>query len=86
MPSQQTRRRNPPKQAEWSRRKSLPPPSSFPVAGPPSHGYGFYPLRLPEDLDFAALFHGDDERIPVAGFHWGMEVLAGMLRNFLTES
>ncbi len=48
--------------------------------------YGFYPLRLPEDLDFAALFHGDDERIPVAGFHWGMEVLAGMLRNFLTES
>ncbi len=45
--------------------------------------YGFYPLRLPEDLDFAALFHGDDERIPVAGFHWGIGVLAGMLADFL---
>lgn len=48
-----------------------------------AHCYGFYPLQLPEDLDFAALFHGDDERIPVAGFHWGIRVLAGMLGNFL---
>jgi len=47
--------------------------------------YGFYPLQLPPDLDFAALFHGDDERIPEAGFHWGIEVLAGMLERFLTE-
>lgn len=48
-----------------------------------AHCYGFYPLQLPEDLDFAALFHGDDERIPVAGFHWGIRVLAGMLGEFL---
>ncbi|MEX2581346.1 MAG: M20/M25/M40 family metallo-hydrolase [Verrucomicrobiales bacterium] len=47
--------------------------------------YGFYPLRLPPDLDFAALFHGDDERIPIAGFHWGVETLTDMLRVFLTE-
>lgn len=45
--------------------------------------YGFYPLQLPEDLDFAALFHGDDERIPIAGFHWGIGVLANMLGGFL---
>src|SRR4051794_32853117 len=27
--------------------------------------YGFAPLRLPDDLDFSALFHGVDERVPV---------------------
>ena len=27
--------------------------------------YGFAPLRLPADLDFTALFHGVDERVPV---------------------
>ncbi len=45
--------------------------------------YGFYPLQLPEDLDFASLFHGDNERIPIAGFHWGMETLTAMLIRFL---
>jgi acetylornithine deacetylase/succinyl-diaminopimelate desuccinylase-like protein len=45
--------------------------------------YGFYPLQLPPDLDFASLFHGDDERIPIAGFHWGIRVLTDMLRRFL---
>lgn len=47
--------------------------------------YGFYPLRLPKDLNFAALFHGIDERIPEEGFHWGIEVLSGMLAKFLVE-
>lgn len=47
--------------------------------------YGFYPLQLPPDLDFAALFHGDNERIPVAGFHWGIGVLGGMLGRFLVQ-
>jgi acetylornithine deacetylase/succinyl-diaminopimelate desuccinylase-like protein len=45
--------------------------------------YGFYPLQLTPDLDFATLFHGDDERIPVAGFHWGIGVLGRMLGRFL---
>ena len=45
--------------------------------------YGFYPLQLPEDIDFANLFHGDNERIPEAGFHWGIRTLTDMLRRFL---
>ena len=45
--------------------------------------YGFYPLQMPPDLDFASLFHGDDERIPIAGFHWGIETLTEMLFRFL---
>ncbi len=45
--------------------------------------YGFYPLQLPEDIDFATLFHGDNERIPEAGFHWGIRTLTDMLRRFL---
>ncbi len=46
--------------------------------------YGFYPLQLPEGLDFAALFHGDNERLPVAGFHWGLTTLMQMLGDFLS--
>lgn len=48
--------------------------------------YGFYPLQLPPDLDFAALFHGVDERIPVAGYFWGIEVLTDLLRRFLSSA
>ena len=47
--------------------------------------YGFYPLRLPEHLDFASLFHGVDERIPIDGFHWGIETLTETLRRFLVR-
>jgi acetylornithine deacetylase/succinyl-diaminopimelate desuccinylase-like protein len=37
--------------------------------------YGFAPLRLPDDLDFTGLFHGVDERVPVAGLEFGARVL-----------
>jgi acetylornithine deacetylase/succinyl-diaminopimelate desuccinylase-like protein len=33
--------------------------------------FGFAPLRLPEDLDFTALFHGVDERVPVDALEFG---------------
>ena len=36
--------------------------------------YGFTPLRLPEDLDFTALFHGIDERVPVDALEFGARV------------
>ena len=44
-------------------------------------GYGFSPLRLPPDLDFMALFHGVDERIPVEGMHFGVRSLKNFLEN-----
>lgn len=47
--------------------------------------YGFYPLKLEEELNFAAMFHGDNERIPIEGFHWGIETLVKMLSTFLVE-
>jgi acetylornithine deacetylase/succinyl-diaminopimelate desuccinylase-like protein len=37
--------------------------------------FGFAPLRLPPDLNFAALFHGIDERVPVEGLQFGVRVL-----------
>ncbi len=44
-------------------------------------GYGFAPLRLPEDLDFTGMFHGVDERVPVDSLHFGSRVLDRLLRN-----
>ncbi|WP_053914228.1 M20/M25/M40 family metallo-hydrolase [Streptomyces sp. TP-A0875] len=44
-------------------------------------GYGFAPLRLPEGLDYQALFHGVDERVPVEALHFGVNVLDRFLRT-----
>ncbi|AJP04649.1 hypothetical protein TU94_27530 [Streptomyces cyaneogriseus subsp. noncyanogenus] len=44
-------------------------------------GYGFSPLKLPEDLDYQALFHGVDERVPVEALHFGVRVLDRFLRT-----
>jgi acetylornithine deacetylase/succinyl-diaminopimelate desuccinylase-like protein len=44
-------------------------------------GYGFSPLRLPADLDFMALFHGVDERVPISGLHFGVNVLKDFMEN-----
>ena len=38
-------------------------------------GYGFAPLQLPAGLDFAPLFHGIDERVPVDAVRFGARVL-----------
>jgi acetylornithine deacetylase/succinyl-diaminopimelate desuccinylase-like protein len=43
--------------------------------------FGFVPLRLPPDLDFASLFHGVDERVPVDALTFGAEVLKHFLLN-----
>jgi acetylornithine deacetylase/succinyl-diaminopimelate desuccinylase-like protein len=43
--------------------------------------FGFSPLRLPPELDFASLFHGVDERVPIDALKFGTEVLA----HFLTH-
>ncbi|MEV8592907.1 M20/M25/M40 family metallo-hydrolase [Streptomyces sp. NPDC052012] len=44
-------------------------------------GYGFAPLKLPEDLDYQALFHGVDERVPVEALRFGVRVLDRFLRT-----
>ena len=43
--------------------------------------FGFAPLRLPPELDFAALFHGVDERVPVDALKFGAKVLQSFLTN-----
>jgi len=44
-------------------------------------GYGFSPLKLPKDLDFFALFHGVDERVPIDGLKFGVRVLYEFLEK-----
>jgi acetylornithine deacetylase/succinyl-diaminopimelate desuccinylase-like protein len=43
------------------------------------NGYGFVPLRLPADLDFAHMFHGIDERVPIESLEFGARVLQRFL-------
>ncbi|MFJ2477413.1 M20/M25/M40 family metallo-hydrolase [Streptomyces sp. NPDC087659] len=44
-------------------------------------GYGFSPLKLPEGYDYAAMFHGVDERVPVDALHFGVRVLDHYLKT-----
>ncbi|MEO3974567.1 M20/M25/M40 family metallo-hydrolase [Streptomyces sp. CAU 1734] len=44
-------------------------------------GYGFSPLKLPVGYDYAAMFHGVDERVPVEALHFGVQVLDHYLRS-----
>ncbi|MEW2495672.1 M20/M25/M40 family metallo-hydrolase [Streptomyces nodosus] len=37
--------------------------------------FGFAPLKLPPELDFAGMFHGVDERVPVDALRFGVRVL-----------
>jgi acetylornithine deacetylase/succinyl-diaminopimelate desuccinylase-like protein len=43
--------------------------------------FGFAPLKLPPDLDFTALFHGVDERVPTEALEFG----AAVLHRFLSD-
>jgi acetylornithine deacetylase/succinyl-diaminopimelate desuccinylase-like protein len=44
-------------------------------------GYGFAPLQLTPGLDFPAMFHGIDERVPLSALSFGRTVLGDFLRN-----
>jgi acetylornithine deacetylase/succinyl-diaminopimelate desuccinylase-like protein len=48
--------------------------------------YGFSPVRLGPNLDFARLYHGHDERIPVDGFTWGLRVLYELVSDFCCKT
>jgi acetylornithine deacetylase/succinyl-diaminopimelate desuccinylase-like protein len=45
-------------------------------------GYGFAPLQLTPELDFPAMFHGVDERVPLDALVFGRRVLADLLLNY----
>ncbi len=45
-------------------------------------GYGFAPLRLPADMDFPAMFHGVDERVPLDALVFGRQVLRDLLITY----
>jgi acetylornithine deacetylase/succinyl-diaminopimelate desuccinylase-like protein len=42
-------------------------------------GFGFAPLRLDPELDYFGMFHGVDERVPLAGLGFGVRVLDRLL-------
>ncbi|MBI3217495.1 MAG: M20/M25/M40 family metallo-hydrolase [Mycobacterium sp.] len=44
--------------------------------------YGFAPMLLPDDLDFAALFHGVDERVPTSALDFGVRVFDRLLSSY----
>ncbi|HTR51145.1 MAG TPA: M20/M25/M40 family metallo-hydrolase [Kofleriaceae bacterium] len=45
--------------------------------------YGFSPVKIEKSsgIRFADMFHGTDERVPVAGLAWGVEVLDAVVRD-----
>ncbi|NVB81992.1 MAG: M20/M25/M40 family metallo-hydrolase [Kofleriaceae bacterium] len=45
--------------------------------------YGFVPIKIEKNsgIRFADMFHGHDERVPVAGLAWGVEVLDAVVRE-----
>ena len=45
-------------------------------------GYGFAPLKLTPELDFAAMFHGVDERVPLTALDFGTDVLEYLLLTY----
>ena len=48
--------------------------------------YGFAPLRLPPTLEFAGMFHGVDERVPLDALQFGTRVLDRFLARLLTAA
>ncbi|HMH59198.1 MAG TPA: M20/M25/M40 family metallo-hydrolase [Galbitalea sp.] len=44
-------------------------------------GYGFIPLKLPEDYAFPAMFHGVDERVPLDALVFGQRAIAAIVRR-----
>ena len=44
--------------------------------------YGFMPIQLPPGFDFMRLFHAHDERVPVAGLGWGLQVLYEVVAGY----
>src|SRR5579863_523252 len=48
--------------------------------------YGFAPVRLDPKMPFGALYHGNDERMPIAGLMWGLKLYTDVVLAFLGVS
>jgi len=48
-----------------------------------SQCYGFSPVKLNPHMPFGSLFHGNDERLPIDGFFWGLKVYAEVVLEFV---
>lgn len=44
-------------------------------------GYGFVPLRVPDEFDVFGHFHAVDERVPVSALEFGVQVLERIIRT-----
>jgi acetylornithine deacetylase/succinyl-diaminopimelate desuccinylase-like protein len=51
-----------------------------------THCYGFSPVRFDaaDEVSFTAMYHGHDERVPVEGLRWGLNVLYDAVLGFAT--
>ena len=50
--------------------------------------YGFSPLKLDPahtEVIFSRMYHGHNERVPVAGLRWGLEVLYDAVASFCSR-
>lgn len=47
--------------------------------------YGFSPMRLPPEMDFLAMIHGHNERIPIDALAFGVRVLYEVVRDFCSR-
>ncbi|HEX4209779.1 MAG TPA: M20/M25/M40 family metallo-hydrolase [Candidatus Binataceae bacterium] len=45
--------------------------------------YGFSPVRLDPRMPFGSLYHGNDERLPIRGFLWGLKLYTDVVLTFL---
>jgi acetylornithine deacetylase/succinyl-diaminopimelate desuccinylase-like protein len=43
--------------------------------------FGFAPTKLPPDLNFGALYHGHNERLPLSALGFGLEVLWDVIQK-----
>jgi acetylornithine deacetylase/succinyl-diaminopimelate desuccinylase-like protein len=46
--------------------------------------FGFSPVKFNSEDDFQSMFHGNNERIPVEGFHFGIRALAELVKEICT--
>jgi acetylornithine deacetylase/succinyl-diaminopimelate desuccinylase-like protein len=44
--------------------------------------YGFLPMNLPQEIDFAAMFHAGNERIPLDALEFGADAIRTAIRRY----